>query len=147
MSNFVQLFAPWLMWAGSAVLLWFFVRGLRLRIAMMRWPRVRGVVRKHKVGSHRNLHGPGHHRPIVIVEYSAAGAKRHVRCDSPTRLGFAHREAAESAMTPFAIGKSVELYVDPDNPERAFLYPPETPALVMLSLGSLFLLLVGIGMS
>jgi len=146
MSNFAQLLAPWLMWSGSALLFWLFVRSLQLRISMTRWPRIRGVVREHKVHSHRDLHGPGHYRPTVTVEYFAAGIKRVVRCDSPTRMGFAHRDGALSTMAQFTIGESVDVYVDPHDPERAFLYPPETPALLMLSLGSLFLLVVGVGM-
>ena len=82
----------------------------------------------------------------MTVEYFAAGIKRVVRCDSPTRMGFAHRDGALSTMAQFTIGESVDVYVDPHDPERAFLYPPETPALLMLSLGSLFLLVVGVGM-
>jgi hypothetical protein len=50
-------------------------------------------------------------------------------------------------MAKFAPGESVEIYVDPKNPERAFVSPPETPALLMLLLGSLFLLVFGIGMN
>ncbi len=50
-------------------------------------------------------------------------------------------------MAQFAIGETVEVYVDPKDPQRAFLYPPETPALLMLLLGSLFLFFVGVGMN
>jgi hypothetical protein len=50
-------------------------------------------------------------------------------------------------MARFAIGKSVEIYVDPADPQRAYLHPPETPALLMLVLGSLFLFAVGTGLS
>jgi uncharacterized protein DUF3592 len=147
MLDFAPLLVALLMWAGSALLFWLFVRGFRLRISMTRWPRIRGVVREQEVHSHRNLHGSGHHRPIVTVEYSSAGHKRLVRCDSPTRMGFAHKESARSTLAQFAIGESVEIYVDPKDPERAFLAPPETPALLMLLLGSLFLFVVGVGMS
>lgn len=146
MSSFAQLVIPWLLWTGSALLFWLFVRGIQLRIAMKRWPRVQGVVREHEVHSHQNLHGPGHHRPVVIVEYSAAGENRLVRCNSAMRLGYAHSEGAQSIVAQFAIGGKVEIYLDPNDPTRAFLYPPETTTLVLLSLGSLFLLFVGVGM-
>jgi len=114
---------------------------------MKRWPRIRGVVREHKVHSHRDFHGPGHHRPTVFVEYSAAGGKHRVRCDSPTRMGFTNDKPARSIMAQFPIGETVDVYVDPKDPKRAFLYPPEISALIMLLLGSLFLLLVGVGMN
>lgn len=147
MLNFAQLLVAFLIWAGSALLFWLFVRGFQLRISMTRWPRIRGVVREHNVHSHRDLHGPGHHRPTVTVEYSSAGLNHLVQCGSPTRMGFAHKEGARSTMAQFAIGETVEVYVDPKDPQRAFLYPPETPALLMLLLGSLFLFFVGVGMN
>ena len=81
-----------------------------------------------------------------MVEYSAAGRKRLIRCDSPTRMGFAQKESAQATLAQFPVGQSVEIYVDPKDPERAYLYPPEISALIMLSVGSLFLLVVGIGM-
>jgi hypothetical protein len=62
-------------------------------------------------------------------------------------MGFANKESAQSTMAQFAVGKSVEIYVDPKDPERALLYPPETSALLMLSLGSLFLLVAGVGIN
>lgn len=147
MLNLSQFIAALLMWTGSALLFWLFVRGFQLRLSMTRWPRVRGIVREHQVHSHRGLHGPGHHRPKVIVEYSSAAVKHRIRCDSPTRMGFAHKEGARSIMAQFPVGEAVEVYVDPKNPQRAFLYPPETPVLVILLLGSLFLFFVGVGMS
>ena len=145
MLNFASLLVALLLWAGSALLFWLFVRGFQLRASMTHWPRIPGIVREQKVHSHRNLHGPGHHRSIVTVEYSYAGRKRLVRCDSPTRMGFAHKESARSTTAQF--GERVEIYVDPKDPERAFISPPETSALLMLLLGSLFLFVVGVGMS
>lgn len=112
---------------------------------MSRWPRTPGVVRGHRIHSHRNRHGAGHHRPIVTVECKSAGRKWRVDCDSPTRLGFASKNTAQTILDTFPLGKSVEVYVDPKNPQRAFLGPPETAALLMLSLGSLFLLAVAVG--
>lgn len=140
-----QLLVPVLMWAGGAIMFGYFVKALRLRILMRRWPAIRGVVREHRVHSQRNRHGAGHHRPVVFVEYSVAGRKRLVRCDSPTRLGFASEHATRATMDRFAIGKEVDIYVDPEAPDRALLYPPETAALLLLSLGSLFLFIVGAG--
>lgn len=147
MLDCAHLLAPWLMWAGSVLLGWLFVRGLRLRISMTHWPRVSGIVRDHKIYSPRNLHGPGEHRPTVTIEYAAAGRKHVVQCDSPARMGFANKEHAKSTMVHFTVGKSVKLYVDPHDPQRAFLYPPETSALLMLSVGALFLLVVGVGIA
>ena len=140
----IALVLAWLLWGASALLFGLAVRGIRLRFAMKHWPRVRGVVREHHLESHR---GPAYHRPLVVVAYTAAGRERTVPCDSPTRLRFAHREGAESAVKPFKPGKRVDVHVDPEDPDRAFLYPPETASLVMLFLGSLFLLVVGIGIS
>jgi hypothetical protein len=143
--NLAPLLIGLLMWAGSALMFWLFVRGLRLRIAMKSWLRMRGVVYKHEIHSHRNLHGSGHHRAVVTVEVSSP--KRRLKCDSPTRRGFAQEDAARSFMQRFPIGESVEIYVDPKNPERAFLYLPEMSALLLLLLGSLFLLAFGIGIN
>ena len=129
---------------GGVFLFVLFVQRLRLRLAMARWPRVRGIVREHRVHSQRNRHGAGHHRPIVRVECSAVGRKPLLHCDSPTRLGFATAEAARSSIRN-TIGESVEVYVDPKNAQRAFLWLPEIPAQLLLALGSLFLLAVSAG--
>ena len=145
MLNCVQLFPPWLLWAGSALLLWLFVRGVHLRVSMRRWPKVRGVVREHIVRSSRDLHGPGEHRANFVVEYVAAGSSHTVQCDSPTRMGYASREHVMPTLKRFQVGKRVELYVDPRDHRRAFLYPPETAALLALSVGALFLFVVGVG--
>lgn len=145
MSNTVALLIALVVGGGGIFLFVLFVRYLRLRIAMAGWPRVQGSVRGHRIHSHRNRHGAGHHRPIVSVEYKSAGRKWKVDCDSPTRLGFASRNTAQAILDTFPAGKSVEIYLDPKNPQRAFLGPPETAALLMLSLGSLFLLAFGVG--
>lgn len=147
MLDCAQLLLPWLMWTGSVLLFWLLARGLRLRHAMATWPRVRGVVREHVVRTPSNLHGPGRHRPNFIVEYVAQGRTYTVQCDSPTRLGSADVRHARAVLNRFRVGKRVALYVDPRRPSRAFLYPPENSALLLLSLAALFLLLVGVGMS
>lgn len=145
MLNLAALLMALVLCGGGVFLFVLFVQRLLLRIAMLRWPRMRGIVREHRVHSHRNRHGAGHHRPIVTVECASAGRKWRVQCDSPTRLGFATEEAARSLMDRFPVGESVEIYVDPKNPQRAFLVLPEISALLLLSLGSLFLLGVGAG--
>lgn len=143
--NLAPLLIGLLVWTGSALLFWLFVRGLRLRIAMKGWPRLRGVVRAHDIRAHRNLHGSGHYRPVVTVEVSSP--KRRLHCDSPTRRGYAQEGAARSFMQRFPVGASVDIYVDPKNPQRVFLYPPEMSALLLLLLGSLFLLAFGFGIN
>lgn len=145
MVNTASLLMAMVLCGGGIFMFVLFAQRVRLRLAMGRWSRMRGIVREHQVHSHRNLHGAGHHRPIVVVECASAGRKRLVRCDSPSRIGFATRQAALSNMGDLAIGRSVEIYIDPKNPERAFLGPPEISALLLLSLGSLFLLAVGVG--
>lgn len=145
MQNAVALFIALVLCGGSVLLFVHFVRHLRLRIAMAAWPRVQGTVRGHRIHSHRNRHGAGHHRPIVTVEYKSAGRKWRVDCDSPTRLGFAYSNTAQAILDKLPMGKGVEVYLDPKNPQRAFLGPPETAALLMLSLGALFLLAFGVG--
>lgn len=145
MPNLAALTMALVLCGGGVFLFVLFVRRLLLRIAMRRWPRMRGIVREHRVHSQRNRHGAGHHRPIVTVECTSAGRKWRVHCDSPTRLGFATENAARSHMERFPRGESVEIYVDPNNPQRAFLVLPEMSALLLLSLGSLFLLGVGAG--
>lgn len=132
-------------WAGSALLFFYFARGLRLRFAMRHWPRHEGVVLAQKFSSPRNFHGPGQHRQTVTVAYVVDGRRWVVRCGSPMRLAFAHEAAARAPTPQFAVGQTVELRVDPQDPLRAFLYPPETAALLMCGLGSGFLLLFGIG--
>lgn len=134
-----------LLCGGGVFLFGLFVQRLRLRLAMARWPRIRGIVRGHRIHSQRNRQGAGHHRPVVLVECSSAGRNWLLHCDSPTRLGFATEEAARSSIRNAAIGASVEVYVDPENAQRAFLWLPEIPALLLLALGSLFLLTVGAG--
>lgn len=146
MLNIVQLFAALLMLAGASFLGGLFLRALHRRVSMARWPRVNGIVRAQRVHSHRNLHGAGHHRPVVTVQYASSGRQRLVHCDSPTRMGFAQKDKAHATLDQFPVGTPVKLYVDPKNPERAFLYLPEISALLMLGLGALFLLLVGVGM-
>jgi len=142
----VPIAMPWLLWAGSAVLLFLFAKGVHLRSAMRRWPRTAGVIRAHEIRSHSGHHGAGHHRLIVIVEYAVAGRRRRIRCDSPTRAGWSHEEQALSDTDQFPIGARVSLYVDPNNARRAFLYLPEQSTLVVLFLAACFLLIVGIGM-
>ncbi|WP_313915558.1 DUF3592 domain-containing protein [Tahibacter sp.] len=145
MMNTVSLLMALVLCGGGIFMSVLFGQRVRLRVAMAGWPRIRGIVREHQVHAHRNLHGTGHHRPIVVVECASAGRKWIVRCDSPTRIGFATRQTALSSMGDFAIGRSVEIYIDPKNPQRAFLGPPEISALLLLSLGSLLLLAVGVG--
>ncbi len=145
MMNLVPVILGLMMCGGGAFLLVLFAQRLRLRFSMARWPRMRGIVRGHRIHSQRNVHGPGHHRLIVIVECSSAGRKWIVHCDSPTRQGFATEQAARSRMDTSAIGESVEIYLDPRNDRRAFLRLPEISALLMLGLGSVFLLAVGAG--
>lgn len=144
-SLLVPLLVALVLCIGGLYLLALFARHLKLRLAMSRWPRTPGIVRGHRIHSHPNRHGAGHHRPIVTVECKSAGRKWRVDCDSPTRLGFAGKNTAQTILNTFPLGKSVEVYVDPKNPQRAFLGPPETAALLMLSLGSLFLLTVAVG--
>jgi len=137
---------PWLLWAGAAVLLGLFARGVQLRRAMRHWPRTAGVIRKHEIRSHSGRHGAGHHRLIVIVEYTVAGRQRRIRCDSPMRAGWSYQGQALSDTDQFPIGARVSLYIDPNNARRAFLYLPEKSTLVVLLLAACFLLIVGIGM-
>lgn len=132
------------LWLGSATLFWLGARALRLRLAMRHWPRVRGIVKDHTIRS-SNPHGTGHHRAIVTVEYAFDGKKRRVSCDSPTRLSFATKRAAASTIAGVRIGGPVDIYVDPLDGTRAFLLLPEVSAMVLLFGGSLFLLVVGIG--
>lgn len=145
MSNVAALLMALVLCGGGVFLFVLFVQRLRLRLAMARWPRLRGIVREHRVHSHRNRHGAGHHRPVVTVELSSAGRKWRVQCDSPTRLGFASEQAARSVMDGYPLGESVDVFLDPKNPQRAFLVLPEISALLLLSLGSLFLLAFGVG--
>lgn len=141
----ISLILALVLCSGGVYLFVQFVQRLRLRLAMARWPRVRGIVREHRIHSHRSRHGAGHHRPVVLVECASAGRKWLLHCDSPTRLGFATEEAARSSIRSAAIGESVEVYMDPKNAQRAFLWLPEIPALLLLALGSLFLLTVSVG--
>lgn len=141
----ISLILALVLCSGGVYLFVQFVKRLRLRLAMARWPRIRGIVREHRIHSHRNRHGAGHHRPIVLVECSSEGRKWLLHCDSPTRLGFATEEAARSSIKNAAIGESVAVYVDPANARRAFLWRPEIPALLLQALGSLFLLAVSAG--
>lgn len=140
----VPLIVAPILWLGSATLFWLAARALRLRLAMRHWPRVRGVVKDHTIRS-SNPHGTGHHRAIVTVEYAANGKKRRVRCDSPTRLSFATKRAAASTIADVRIGRPVDIYVDPRDGSRAFLLLPEVSAMLLMFGGSLFLLVVGIG--
>lgn len=145
MPSLISLLLALVFGGGGIILSVLFVQRLRLRIAMARWPRVAGTVREHRVHSHRNRHGTGHHRPIVIVACVSAGRKWRLHCDSPTRLGYATEQAARSVMDSYPIGQSVKVYVDPKNPQRAFLALPEISALLLLSLGALFLFVISVG--
>lgn len=114
---------------------------------MAGWPRVRGVICEHFVRTSRDLHGAGEHRPNFIVEYVAGGRTHKVQCDSPTRLGFANKEHARAVLNNFKVGKRVSLFVDPHDHSRAFLYPPETSALFLLSCGAVLLFFLGVGLA
>jgi hypothetical protein len=144
MLNYAQLLAPWLMWAGSALLLGLFVRGIRLRKSMANWPKVRGVICELIVRSSRDRDS---HRPNFMVEYSAGGSMHRVQCESPTRLGFGDAKHATAVLKKFKVGQRVSLFVDPRDHTRAYLYPPEPSALVLLSCGAVFLFLLGVGMA
>lgn len=141
----IALVVALVLWVWSTVMAWVLFRAIQLRLTMARWPRHRGVVRAHKVRSSRNLHGPGHHRPIVVVDYVVDDRKRVAHCDSPTRLGYGQMRHARSTAERFPLGSSIDVYVDPSNPKRVFAYLPEMASIVMLSLGSLFLFVVGLG--
>jgi hypothetical protein len=145
MQTAVALLLALVVSSGGVYLLVRFIRHLRLRLAMAGWPRFNATVRGHRIYSYANRHGAGYHRGIVTVEYKDAGRTWRVDCGSPTRLGFASENAARSVFEHFPLGKNVEVYVDRDNPQRAFLYPPEISALLMLLLGALFLLTFGVG--
>lgn len=112
---------------------------------MPSWPRIRGIVCEHVIRSSGDRAGTGMHQPSVIVQYTANGRIYKVQCHSPTRLGFAHAQHARAVIKPFKVGKRVALYVDPRDQSRALLYPPETSAMLLMSFGAFFLLLVGFG--
>ena len=146
MLDCARSLAPWLIWACSVLLLWLFVRGVRLRASMASWPRVRGTVVEQFVRSASNLHGAGAHRANFIVEYVVDGRTHRVQCDSPTRLGHADVSHARAMLNKFRVGKRVALFVDPRVPSRAFVRLPENSALLLLGCAALFLFVVGLGM-
>jgi hypothetical protein len=111
------------------------IRSIGERFSMARWPRVDGRVLEHAVHHRRR-----HHRPQFVVEYSVAGRTLKTTCDSPTRSGYTHGGPAYDELAKYPIGSTVQVFVDPDNPTRAFLWLPEVTMIIAQLIGGVLFL-------
>lgn len=114
-----------LLFVGLGVLLWTLAaRALRLRIAMRRWPIEKGVVQDHRT------------RPLVrstavdiLVIFSHRNRDHIVWCRSPTGSAYgrgSEDQGLRQEKARFPLGATVDVYVNPRQPEQAFLEFPET---------------------
>ena len=118
--------------AASAYLFTLGVRALRERVRVARWPCVEGRVVGHSIHSR-----PKHHRPQFLVEYRVGNRTLKTLCESPTRAGYSADLAAKKRLEDYPVGSKVLLYVDPNRPERAYLWLPELFVAAAMILGAL----------
>ena len=114
-----------LLFAAFGLLLWTLaVRALRLRAAMRRWPVEKGVVQNHRT------------RPLaratavdVLVTFSHRNRDHTVWCRSPTSSAYgrgSEGQGLRQEKARFPVGATLDVYVNPRQPEQAFLEFPET---------------------
>lgn len=103
---------------------------------MRTWPRTPGVVWSASIYSRRR-----HHRPLFVVSYSFQEARFKTECDSPTRSGYSEHRGALALLARYPVGSQVNLYVDPADPSRAFLWRPELHMLIVFLAGAAVLFL------
>lgn len=113
-----------LLFLGLGLLLWTLAaRALRLRVEMRRWPVEKGVVQDHRT------------RPLVratavdiLVTFAHRNRDHSVWCRSPTRSAYgrgSEGQGLRQEKARFPLGATVDVYVNPRQPEQAFLEFPE----------------------
>lgn len=93
-----------------------------------------------------NRRGVDYH-PTVRFEYTYEGESHTSSRVYPSTLGrtFDTESAAAEAIADYAVGETVTAYIDPADPDRAFLKRTSTPMgpLLVVGLGTLFALVGG----
>ncbi len=130
-----------LLFAAFGLLLWTHAaRALRLRVEMRRWPVEKGVVQNHRT------------RPLVratavdvLVTFSHRNRDHSVWCRSPTSSAYgrgSEGQGLRQEKARFPLGATVDVYVNPRQPEEAFLEFPEIHMVVaLLGFGALLIAL------
>lgn len=114
------------------------LRSLRKRWRMKRWGRVPGVVRDHRTRSFSSSSGT---HVDFQVAFQQGGREHIVWCISPTRAGYGRGagQGVENEIANRPPGSAVQVYLNPENPQEAYLELPEQHVIVFLFGGSLIL--------
>ncbi len=141
----IPLFLGSLLFVGLGALLWTLaVRSLRLRAAMRSWPVEKGIVQDHRTRPSRSS------IPVdVLVRFSHKGREHTVWCVSPTRSGYG-RDGGEQGFRQekarFKVSAEVDVYVNPREPEQAYLELPESHMIMALLCFGALLIALPVGM-
>jgi len=134
-----------LLFVGLGVLLWTLAaRALRLRMAMRRWPIEKGIVRDHRPRPlQRSV------RVDVLVSFAQQGREQAIWCASPTGSAYGPGSGGQGLRqekSRFPVGATVDVYVNPRQPEQAFLELPESHMVVALLCFGALLIGLPVGM-
>jgi len=107
-----------------------------------RWAKVEGKVITSNVNEFTGKGGRTY-RPMVIYAYSV-GAVRFMSSRIASRpLASSDRSAAARFVEKYPVGKTVQVFYDPQDPEQAVLEPGANPWLPMIAGGVFSMLAVG----
>jgi Protein of unknown function (DUF3592) len=130
---------------GLGLLLWTLAaRALKLRRAMRRWPLEKGIVRNHRTRiQQRSV------QVDVLVRFSHKDREHAIWCASPTGSAYgpgSGDQGLRQEKARFPVGATVDVYVNPREPEQAFLELPESHMVVALLCFGALLIGLPVGM-
>jgi hypothetical protein len=109
------------------------------------WQPVSGRVVSSSVSDFTGKDGAHSYRPMVVFAYSVGALRLMSNRISFRSLSTADRGAAETFVRKYPVGKTVQVYYDPQEPDRAVLEPAGNPWLPLLAGGACSFAAVGTG--